>query len=128
MASEERNGKRRSAVLADLIDGEILVHAPVSLLHANLTNSLDRLLAAFIGHGGLGGVHHEVIAVRMSQRSVIMPDIAFYERTRIVVSGDAYPCGAHLVSLIWYSQSNRTACRRSRSLRNWTVSRLAMSS
>jgi hypothetical protein len=34
--------------------------------------------------------------VRMSQRSVITPDIAFYERTSIVVSGDAYPCGAHL--------------------------------
>ena len=66
-------------VFADLIDGEILMHSPVSLLHANLTNFLDRLLAAYIEHKGLGGVvHREVIAVRMSQRSVVMPDIAFY--------------------------------------------------
>jgi Uma2 family endonuclease len=68
-------------VFADLIDGEILMHSPVSLFHANLTNFLDRLLAAFIEHKGLGGVvHREVVAVRMSQRSVVMPDIAFYTR------------------------------------------------
>ena len=35
-------------VFADLIDGEILMHSPVSLLHGNLTNFLDRLLAAYI--------------------------------------------------------------------------------
>jgi Uma2 family endonuclease len=65
-------------VLADLIDGEILMHSPVSLFHGNLTNFLDRLLAAFVEHGRLGVVQREVIAVRMSQRSVVMPDIAFY--------------------------------------------------
>ena len=43
-------------VFADLIDGEILMHSPVSLLHANLTNFLDRLLASFIEHKGLGGI------------------------------------------------------------------------
>ena len=51
-------------VFADLIDGEILMHSPVSLLHANLTNFLDRFLAAFIEHKGLGGiVHRDVVAV-----------------------------------------------------------------
>jgi Uma2 family endonuclease len=68
-------------VLADLIDDEILMHSPVSLLHGNLTNFLDRLLAAFVEHKELGGVvQREVIAVRMSQRSVVMPDVAFYTR------------------------------------------------
>jgi Uma2 family endonuclease len=68
-------------VFADLIDGEILMHSPVSLPHANLTNFLDRLLAAFIELRGLGGVvHREAIAVRLSQRSVVLPDIAFYTR------------------------------------------------
>ncbi len=66
-------------VFADLIDGEILMHSPVSLSHGNLTNFLDRLLAAFIEQRGLGGVvHREAIAVRLSQRSVVLPDIAFY--------------------------------------------------
>jgi Uma2 family endonuclease len=68
-------------VFADLIDGEILMHSPVSLSHGNLTNFLDRLLAAFIEQRGLGGVvHREAIAVRLSQRSVVLPDIAFYTR------------------------------------------------
>jgi Uma2 family endonuclease len=68
-------------VFADLIDGEILMHWPVSLSHGNLTNFLDRLLAAFIEQRGLGGVvHREAIAVRLSQRSVVLPDIAFYTR------------------------------------------------
>jgi len=68
-------------VFADLIDGEILMHSPVSLLHGNLTDFVDRLLAAYLERRGLGGVvHREVIAVRMSLRSVVMPDIAFYTR------------------------------------------------
>jgi Uma2 family endonuclease len=68
-------------VFADLIDGEILMHSPVSLPHGNLTNFLDRLLASFIEQRGIGGVvHREVIAVRLSQRSVVLPDIAFYTR------------------------------------------------
>jgi Uma2 family endonuclease len=72
-------------VLADLIDGEITMHSPVSLLHGNLTNFLDRLLAAFIEHKGLKGVvHREVIGVRMSQRNVVMPDVAFYTREQEV--------------------------------------------
>jgi Uma2 family endonuclease len=68
-------------VFADLIDGEILMHSPVSLPHGNLINFLDRLLASFIEQRGIGGVvHREVIAVRLSQRSVVLPDIAFYTR------------------------------------------------
>ena len=67
-------------LFADLIDGQIIMHSPVSLLHGNLTNFLDRLLAAYIEHERLGVVHREVIAVRLSQRSVVTPDIAFYTR------------------------------------------------
>src|ERR1700761_3024564 len=52
-----------------------------ALLHGNLTNFLDRLLASFIEQRGIWGVvHREVIAVRLSQRSVVLPDIAFYTR------------------------------------------------
>ena len=67
-------------VFADLIDGQIIMHSPVSLLHGNLTNFLDRLLAAYVERERLGVVHREVIAVRLSQRTVVMPDIAFYTR------------------------------------------------
>ena len=67
-------------LFADLIDGQIIMHSPVSLLHGNLTNFLDWLLAAYVERERLGVVHREVIAVRLSQRSVVMPDIAFYTR------------------------------------------------
>jgi Uma2 family endonuclease len=72
-------------VFADLIDGQIIMHSPVSLLRGNLTNFLDRLLAAYVERERLGVVHREVIAVRLSQRSVVMPDIAFYTREQEVL-------------------------------------------
>lgn len=70
-------------VLADLIDGEKFVHSPVSLAHSNLVNFVDRLLAGFIEAHHLGVLHREAIAVRLSQRNVFMPDLAFftYEQT-----------------------------------------------
>jgi Uma2 family endonuclease len=63
---------------ADLIDGQIIMHSPVSLPHGNLTNFLDRLLAAYVERRDLGVVHREVIAVRLARRTVVMPGIAFY--------------------------------------------------
>ena len=84
-------------VFADLIDGEILMHSPVSLPHGNLTNFLDRLLASFIEQRGIGGVvHREVIAVRLSQRSVVLPDIAFYTREQESLFRNTHSRGTHL--------------------------------
>ena len=33
---------------ADLIDGEIFMHSPVSIRHADLLNFLDRLLGTYV--------------------------------------------------------------------------------
>jgi Uma2 family endonuclease len=65
-------------VFADLIDGEKFMHSPVSLAHADLANFLERLLAAFIEKHALGILHRETVAVRLSQRNVFMPDLAFF--------------------------------------------------
>ena len=35
-------------VSADLIDGEVFMHAPVSIRHAKLLNFLDRLLGTYV--------------------------------------------------------------------------------
>jgi Uma2 family endonuclease len=88
--ADEFLGWLEPGIFADLIDGQIVMHSPVSLAHANLTNFLDRLLAAYIEHNQMGVVHREVIAVRLSQRSVVMPDIAFYTREQEALFQDTH--------------------------------------
>jgi Uma2 family endonuclease len=67
---------------ADLIDGEIFMHSPVSIRHADLLNFLDGLLRVYIDSHGLGVLYREVVAVRLSSRNVFMPDLAFYRAER----------------------------------------------
>ena len=67
---------------ADLIDGEIFMHSPVSIRHANLLNFVDRLLGTYVDRHGLGVLYREVVAVRLSGRNVFLPDLAFYRAGR----------------------------------------------
>lgn len=70
-------------VHADLIDGEKFRHSPVNLRHADLTNFVDRLLAAFIEKHRLGSLYREVVAVRLGSRNVFLPDLAFIPADRL---------------------------------------------
>ena len=67
---------------ADLIDGEIFVHSPVSIRHARLLNFLDRLLGTYVDRHRLGELFREEVAVRLSSRNVFQPDLAFYRADR----------------------------------------------
>ena len=67
---------------ADLIDGEIFMHSPVSIRHADLLNFVDRLLGAYVDRHSLGVVYREVVAVSLSGRNVFLPDLAFYRAGR----------------------------------------------
>ena len=67
---------------ADLIDGEIFMHSPVSIRHADLLNFLDRLMGAYVDRRRLGFLYREVVAVRLSSRNVFLPDLAFYRADR----------------------------------------------
>ena len=67
---------------ADLIDGEIAMHSPVSTRHAHLLNFVDRLLGTYIDRHGLGFLFREVVAVKLSGRNVFLPDLAFYTADR----------------------------------------------
>ncbi len=67
---------------ADLIDGAIRMHSPVSIPHANLLNFLDRLLGTYVDRYGLGTLFREVVAVRLDPRNVFQPDLAFYRAER----------------------------------------------
>ncbi len=71
---------------ADLIDGEVFMHSPVSIRHARLLNFLDRLLGTYVDRRRLGELFREEVAVRLSARNAFQPDLAFYraERRRLI--------------------------------------------
>ncbi|TVQ19564.1 MAG: Uma2 family endonuclease, partial [Spirochaetaceae bacterium] len=67
---------------ADLIDGEVFVHSPVSTRHAQLLNFVDRLMGIYIDRHGLGTLFREAVAVKLGGRNVFLPDLAFYTANR----------------------------------------------
>lgn len=75
---------------ADLIDGEKSMHSPVNLRHADLTNFVDRLLAAHIEKHRLGRLYREVVAVRLGSRNVFLPDLAFVPADRLAELPDTH--------------------------------------
>ena len=79
---------------ADLLDGEIFMHSPVSIRHAELLNFLDRLLGTSVDRHRLGRLYREVVAVRLSSRNVFQPDLAFYRAARQGMIRDNHVEGA----------------------------------
>lgn len=79
---------------ADLLDGEIAMHSPVSLRHARLLNFVDSLVRIHVERFDLGMVFREVVAVRLSSRNVFLPDLAFYQKDRLGLQQDSYIDGA----------------------------------
>lgn len=63
---------------ADLIDGEVFMHSPVSTRHAQLLNFVDAVLRLYVDRHGLGTLFREVVAVKLGGRNVFLPDLAFY--------------------------------------------------
>lgn len=70
-------------VKADLIDGDKHMHSPVHIKHARLMNFMDRLLGPYVETRKLGEVHREVVAVRLSARSVFLPDLAYFTNEQV---------------------------------------------
>ncbi len=76
---------------ADLIDGEKFMHSPVALVHADLLNFLDRLLASYLERTRLGGrLYREVVAVRLSTRNVFLPDLAWFSESQAPRLGESH--------------------------------------
>lgn len=94
---------------ADLIDGEIFMHSPVSIRHADLLNFLDRLLGAYVDRHKLGRLYREVVAVRLASRNVFQPDLVFVRTDRASIIRENHIDGAP--DLVVEVLSNRTADR-----------------
>ena len=66
-------------VHADLIDGEKMMHSPVSLHLARLINFLDEFLRRWLRANGVRGeLFREVVAVKLGQRNVFLPDLCWF--------------------------------------------------
>jgi Uma2 family endonuclease len=82
LTSEEFLEWLEPGVFADLINGEIAMHSPVSLKHARLINFIDFLLRLYIERKDIGELHRESVAVRLSIREVFMPDLAYFTKAQ----------------------------------------------
>ena len=94
---------------ADLIDGEIAMHSPVSVRHADLLNFLDGILRLYVDRRRIGFLYREVVAVRLSVRNAFQPDLAFYRAERRTAIRDNHVEGAP--DLVVEVLSPRTADR-----------------
>jgi len=90
LTSEEFLDWLQPGIRADLIGGEISMHSPVQLRHANLVNFMERLLAGYIEERDLGVLHREVVAVRLSLRETFMPDLAFFTKQQATRFAEAH--------------------------------------
>ncbi len=68
---------------ADLIRGTLFMHSPVSLKHARLGNLVHFLMSGFVETKGNGEVHRDVVAVQLSARNVLMPDIGYFTKGQV---------------------------------------------
>ena len=94
---------------ADLIGGEVAMHSPVSVRHADLLNFLDGILRLYVDRRRLGFLYREVVAVRLSARDTFQPDLAFYRAARSGLIRDNHVEGAP--DLVVEVLSPRTADR-----------------
>ncbi len=94
-------------VKADLIEGVVQMHSPVSLRHADLLNFVDLLLRLHVEQNELGKLYRELVAVRLSQRTVFMPDLAFFTPGQRQHFGEVYIAAAPTFALEVLSPSSR---------------------
>jgi Uma2 family endonuclease len=98
LTAEEFLDWLQPGVHADLIHGEPVMHSPVNLRHADLLNFVDLLLRTFIETHRLGRLYREVVAVRLSPRLVLLPDLAFFTNAQVARLRPTHaPCAPALV-------------------------------
>jgi Uma2 family endonuclease len=65
-------------VHADLLDGEVYMHSPANIRHAELLNFVFVLMTLYVQARKLGSVQRENWVVRLSSRRVVMPDLCYF--------------------------------------------------
>jgi Uma2 family endonuclease len=70
-------------VHADLVNGNIFMHSPVSLRHADVVHFLARLMGDYVEEFSLGKIFHDVVAVRLGPRDTFLPDLLFLSNEQV---------------------------------------------
>ncbi|HVY71494.1 MAG TPA: Uma2 family endonuclease [Verrucomicrobiae bacterium] len=83
LTSEEFLDWLQPGVHADLIEGKIFMHSPVSRKHSRLVNFLSSLLTIYLEQEDLGELHREVVAVRLGVRETFLPDLAYFTKGQV---------------------------------------------
>ncbi len=79
---------------ADLIDGELCMHSPVSIRHGEVSGFVAALIRVFAQDRALGRVFTDVIAVQLGPRNVYMPDVVFFSTDSTAEFRDTVIVGA----------------------------------
>lgn len=90
LTAEEFLDWLKPGVFADLIGGEIFMHSPANLRHADLISFVDHLLRSFLEEEPQGKLYRECVAVRFSVREMFMPDLAFFTKAQAARLNPAY--------------------------------------
>ena len=77
-------------VHADLLDGEVYMHSPVNIRHAELLNFLFVLMDLYVRARKLGSVQRENWVVRLGSRRVVMPDLCYFTPAQRAAFQDTY--------------------------------------
>lgn len=66
---------------AEFINGEVIVHSPVTLNHLNASRNIMRLLDPYVAHRGVGQVFSEKALIALT-RNDYEPDITFFRKEK----------------------------------------------
>ncbi len=65
----------------EFINGEVVMHSPVKLMHNEFSGALYQLVAAFAGKNNLGIVGHEKLMISLT-RNDYEPDVCFWGKDK----------------------------------------------
>lgn len=66
---------------AEFVNGEVLMHSPVKLIHNDASSNLAMLLRAFVHKHQLGVVGHEKLMISLT-RNDYEPDVCFWKKEK----------------------------------------------
>ena len=108
--------QEREGDLQELIDGELVV-TPVPLIKhqivsMNIISALDR----FVRDGGLGRVLHAPTGVRLTPDNLLIPDIVFIAKDRLISSARRPSTLLPIWSWRFFAGNRRRICDQARAL------------
>jgi Uma2 family endonuclease len=94
---------------AEFINGEVVMHSPVSLNHLNAARNIMRLLDGYVAHRALGQVYSEKALIALT-RNDYEPDITFFSEekaTHFTSAQTKFPAPDLIVEVISPSTEHR---------------------